>query len=63
MNNDKQIVYILVNEYMPGLVKIGKTTRSDVRIRMKELYSTGVPIQFECAYAVEVDNCSMVEKA
>ena len=63
MNNDNQIVYILTNEAMPNLVKIGKTTRSDVQTRMNELYSSGVPYQFECAYAVEVDNCSVVEKA
>ncbi len=63
MNNDNQIVYILTNEAMPNLVKIGKTTRSDVQTRMNELYSSGVPYQFECAYAVEVDNCSIVEKA
>lgn len=63
MNNNSQIVYILTNEAMPNLVKIGKTTRSDVLTRMNELYSSGVPFQFECAYAVEVDDCSSVEKA
>ena len=60
---EKQIVYILTNEAMPNLIKIGKTTRSDVKVRMNELYSSGVPFQFECAYAVEVDDCSTVEKA
>ena len=59
----KQIVYVLINEAMPNLVKIGKTTRSDVKTRMSELYSSGVPFQFECAYAVEVDDCGTVEKA
>lgn len=63
MNNEKQIVYVLTNPAMPNLVKIGKTTRSDVMARMNELYSSGVPYPFECAYAVEVDNCSTVEKA
>lgn len=63
MNKNSQIVYILTNEAMPNLVKIGKTTRSDVQTRMNELYSSGVPFQFECAYAVEVDDCSTVEKA
>jgi len=61
--NNSQIVYILTNEAMPNLVKIGKTTRSDVQTRMNELYSSGVPFQFECVYAVEVDDCSVVEKA
>lgn len=63
MNNNSQIVYVLTNEAMPNLVKIGKTTRSDVQTRMNELYSSGVPFQFECVYAVEVDDCSVVEKA
>lgn len=62
MNNKTEVVYILTNEAMPNLVKIGKTTRSDVKMRMNELYSSGVPFQFECAYAVEVDDCSTVEK-
>lgn len=63
MNKNSQIVYVLTNEAMPDLVKIGKTTRSDVQSRMNELYSSGVPFQFECAYAVEVNDCSTVEKA
>lgn len=63
MSSKTEIVYILTNEAMPNLVKIGKTTRSDVKTRMNELYSSGVPFQFECAYAVEVDDCGTVEKA
>ena len=63
MSSKKEIVYVLTNEAMPNLVKIGKTTRSDVKTRMNELYSSGVPFQFECVYAVEVDDCSTVEKA
>ena len=63
MNNKTEIVYVLTNEAMPNLVKIGKTTRKDVKTRMNELYSSGVPFQFECVYAVEVDDCATVEKA
>jgi len=63
MSKNNQIVYVLTNEAMPNLVKIGKTTRSDVKTRMSELYSSGVPYQFECVYAVEVNDCSTVEKA
>ena len=45
-------VYILVNESMPGLVKIGKT-KGDPRDRAKELSrATGVPTPFEVAYAL-----------
>ena len=63
MNNNSQIVYLLTNEAMPNLVKIGKTTRSDIKTRMNELYSSGVPFPFECVYAVEVEDCTIVEKA
>ena len=48
---------------MPGLVKIGKTTQTDISLRMGQLYSTGVPVPFECVYAVQVDDCTKVESA
>ena len=48
---------------MPGLVKIGKTTQADVTSRMNQLYTTGVPVPFECVYAVEVSDCTRVESA
>jgi len=60
---EKQIVYVLTNPAMPNIVKIGKTTQSDVSLRMSQLYSTGVPLPFECAFAVEVEDCSKVETA
>lgn len=65
MNNNKGIVYVLTNPVMHGLVKIGMTTRCNVEARMKELYSTGVPVPFECAYACEVTSkdCEKIEKA
>ena len=47
------IVYVLTNPAMPGIVKIGMTNTS-VQDRMKQLYTTGVPLPFECAVAVEV---------
>ena len=56
-------VYVLTNAAMNGLVKIGKTTRDDIRIRLDELYTTGVPVPFECAYAAKVSDVSEVEKA
>ena len=61
----KGLVYVLTNSAMPGLVKIGMTTRSNMDIRMKELYSTGVPVPFECAYACEVkaSDCAKIEHA
>jgi len=57
MNNDENlgIIYVLTNPAMSGLVKIGKTSRNSVDGRLNELYSTGVPVPFECAFAARVD--------
>ena len=59
------IVYLLTNPVMPGLVKIGMTTREDIDSRMRELYSTGVPVPFECQFACRVKktDCAKIEKA
>lgn len=59
------IVYLLTNPVMPGLVKIGMTTQKDIDKRMKELYTTGVPVPFECQFACRVkkSDCSKIEKA
>lgn len=59
----KGIVYILTNPAMPGIVKIGLTARGDMEKRMKELFSTGVPVPFVCYFACDVDNCAAVEQA
>jgi hypothetical protein len=46
--------YLLVNPAMPGVVKIGKTTRAPAR-RMGELSgATGVPLPFELLFEVQV---------
>lgn len=55
-----EIVYILINEAFPEYVKIGKTT--DLKNRMKQLDTTGVPLPFECYYAVEVPTSLNIEK-
>ena len=55
------IVYVLSNEAMPNLVKIGIAT--DINERARQLYSTGVPLPFTCEYAGVVENASQVEKA
>ena len=55
-------VYVLTNPAMPGMVKIGKTTR-DVSLRLADLYSTGVPLPFECEYAALVKDVDETEKA
>ena len=56
------IVYVLTHPSMPGLIKIGFTTRDDVRDRMNDLRS-GVPGPFECFMARRVRNGRAVEKA
>lgn len=55
-----EIVYILINEAMEGLVKIGRTTTS-VEQRIKELDNTSTPLPFQCFYAGEVANSALVE--
>ena len=56
-----EVVYILINEYMPDLVKIGRTDKS-IKERIRELSSTSVPVPFECFYACEVEDARKVEK-
>src|SRR5574344_529285 len=57
----KEIVYVLKNESMPGLIKIGITQQDDMGQRLPTLYTTGVPFPFECLWAGEVDNCHEIE--
>lgn len=56
------IVYILTNEAMPGLIKIG-LTNSTVEQRMLSLDTTSVPLPFECYYAAQVTDSAKVERA
>ena len=55
-----KIVYILTNEAMPDTIKVGITDNLDRRVR--ELDNTSTPLPFECYYAVEVENASVIEK-
>lgn len=58
----KGYVYLLTNEAMPGYVKIGFTERT-VEERIEELSKpTGVPMTFDCFFAVKVENAENVEK-
>lgn len=50
------IVYVLSNPAMPGLVKIGRTSRDRLQARMDELHGTGVPLPFRCECAIEVED-------
>ncbi len=55
------IVYVLTNPAMPGIVKIGMTDRPDVQRRMGDLYTTGVPLPFDCVIAREIEDREAVE--
>jgi T5orf172 domain-containing protein len=59
---DPGLVYIFTNAAMPGVVKIGLTRRDDVEQRLKELWTTGVPMPFECRYRARVPDCGKLEK-
>ena len=54
------VVYILTNQSMPNTIKIGVTENLERRI--KELDNTSTPMPFECYYAVEVKDASIIEK-
>lgn len=56
----KGYVYILTNPSMPGLLKIGKTTRS-VQQRCNELWQTGVPTPFTVRAEVFTPDCHGLE--
>jgi len=57
---DPGFIYILTNESMPGLLKIGFTKRSP-ESRAAVLNSTAVPTPFDLAYQQMVRNCEEVE--
>jgi hypothetical protein len=63
--NGKQMkdgrIYVLSNESMPGLVKIGWTSRS-VEDRVRELATTGVPTGFKIEYEAYVREPAKVEQ-
>jgi hypothetical protein len=53
-------VYVLSNRSMPGMVKIGKTTR-DPRTRAGELFASGVPTPFVIEATIETPNINETE--
>ena len=54
-------VYVMTNETMPGLVKVGMTFRSPAE-RADELRSTGNAGRFIVAYELELDDPNFVER-
>jgi len=55
------IVYVLTNPAMPGIVKIGMTDGPDVLQRMGTLYTTGLPFPFDCVIAREIEERKAAE--
>lgn len=55
-----EIVYVLINEAMPGYTKVGITTNLEQRI--KSLDNTSVPLPFEVFYAATVKDSKFVER-
>ena len=53
------IIYVLTTEAMPGLVKIGYT--ANLKIRLKKLDTTGLPLPFRCNFALQVPDSSRFE--
>ncbi|MDA7983043.1 MAG: GIY-YIG nuclease family protein [Alphaproteobacteria bacterium] len=56
-----ELVYILTNPTIPDLVKIGRTTNLEERVRSLSSHS-GVPVPFECYYCCEVKDSQEVER-
>ena len=54
-------VYILTNEHMPGLIKVGMTT-GDPEVRASQLFQTGVPGPFMVAHSVFSPDCAALER-
>jgi hypothetical protein len=58
-----EIVYVLSNPAMPGLVKIGRTANEEAAARLAQLYTTGVPLPFTLEFTCRVPNGAEVEAA
>ena len=58
-----EIIYILKNEAMPGMCKLGKTSNLDERIRSLYQGVTGIPLPFQCFYAAKDKDGAKIERA
>ena len=54
-------VYVMSNEAMPGVYKIGCTSRHPYE-RASDLYTTGVPKPFVVEYFININNYENIEK-
>jgi hypothetical protein len=61
MSSIRGWVYLITNKAMPGLVKVGFTTKDPI-LRAVELGGTGVPHPFKVIFDILVDDPALVEK-
>ena len=54
------VVYVLTNPSIPDIVKIGRAT--DLESRMRSLYNTSIPVPFECYFACTVEDANYAER-
>ena len=54
-------VYVLTNAAMPGLVKIGHSVNCG-KTRARDIYQTGVPLPFDVAFEMLVDDSYEIEQ-
>jgi len=57
-----EVIYVLTNPVMPDLIKIGRTTNLEERLRSLSSH-TGVPVPFEVYFACTVADATKVEKS
>ena len=55
-------VYILTNDSMPGIIKIGITDQETIEERIKSLDNTSVPKPFRFYFAIESEKYKDIEK-
>lgn len=55
-------VYVMSNQSMPGIVKIGRTSRNPID-RAAELFSTGVPRPFDIRFVAYSTQSDQLEQA
>jgi hypothetical protein len=54
-------VYILTNDSMPGIIKIGVTDQEGIEDRIKQLDNTSIPTPFRFYFAIESDRYIDIE--
>jgi hypothetical protein len=56
-------VYIFSNPAFPDFLKIGQSTKDPSTFRKDELYTTGVPLPYECEYYILLTMTDRINKS